>query len=122
MQIQFSTAFMEQHGGIYTFENTVTGWFYVGQAKCFIQRHKNHMHELKHGKHYNKALQADWNRYGAAAFALDIPAYFPCEIIGTHLEVNGDTLFRLELEYFNRYEGRRYNTQKPRKTRLGWWD
>lgn len=59
--------------GIYRICNTATGKAYIGKTETtFVFRWLQHRHHLKHGKHYNKRLQADWTAYGADAFRFQV--------------------------------------------------
>ncbi len=64
----------ERCTGIYAIVNTVTGRRYIGKAggEGFRQRWTDHRRRLATSAHYNKALQEDWNRYGAKSFRFDI--------------------------------------------------
>lgn len=58
--------------GIYLIKNTVNGRVYVGSSKYLEARIKTHISSLTSGKHYNKALQEDWARFGSTAFDFQI--------------------------------------------------
>ena len=58
--------------GIYVIKNTVTGKTYIGQAVDFEERKRNHLYKLRYKKHYNKALQADWDKMGSLAFKFEV--------------------------------------------------
>lgn len=57
---------------VYNLRNTITDKLYIGRAEDSEIRLMQHEVQLNTGKHYNKALQADWNRYGADAFEFSI--------------------------------------------------
>lgn len=59
-------------GGIYKIVNTTNGRFYIGSAKRFKQRAREHESDLKNNHHVNPFLQHDWNKCGAAAFRFQI--------------------------------------------------
>lgn len=58
--------------GIYKITNKVNGRVYIGSAKEFKSRWKNHAWSLINSKHRNKFLQADYIKCGAAAFKFDV--------------------------------------------------
>jgi group I intron endonuclease len=73
--------------GIYQITNKVNGRIYIGSAQQFKRRwaqHKNSLHQIKH---YNKFLQADFNKCGMDAFVFEV-----IEV------VDGDTKARREIE------------------------
>lgn len=55
--------------GIYRITNKITGMTYIGMTSMnFGDRWDCHRALLRHGKHENGALQADWNTYGEDNF------------------------------------------------------
>ena len=64
--------------GIYAIKNTVNGNTYIGSAKQFARRWRQHLHLLRKGRHHSPYLQAAWNKYGEASFSFDIVA--TCEL------------------------------------------
>ena len=50
--------------GVYALVNLLNGHKYVGSSKNCSKRHKEHVAALKNGKHFNKHLQAAFNKYG----------------------------------------------------------
>ena len=56
--------------GVYAIINTVTGKAYIGQSINIASRWKGHVHDLEAGSHVNKALQADWEKYGSKTFSI----------------------------------------------------
>lgn len=57
------------NSGVYLIHCTVNDMFYIGSTKSFTRRwYKEHLPELRRGKHINAKLQADWNLHGEAAF------------------------------------------------------
>ena len=82
--------------GIYKITNLVNKKMYIGQAvNIEISRWKKHKSLLRNNRHWNKHLQASWNKYGENNFIFEI-------IIECHSEVLNDSE-----EYFISY----YNTQ-----------
>lgn len=57
--------------GVYVITNEKTGEQYVGASYDVSLRFRQHQHELRKGRHYNKRLQAAWNRDGEAAFSFE---------------------------------------------------
>ena len=58
--------------GIYKITNTTNGKVYVGSAVNFDTRWKEHVRELRKGKHHSSALQNAWNKYGEDNFEFSI--------------------------------------------------
>lgn len=54
--------------GIYCIENKINKKKYIGQSINIEKRWKQHISELRRGKHYNKFLQRAWNKYGESNF------------------------------------------------------
>ncbi len=63
--------------GIYSILNTVTGKIYIGQAVDFDKRVKNHVSKLRNNSHYNKAMQADCDKYGIKSFKFRVVRKVP---------------------------------------------
>lgn len=55
--------------GIYIIENNVNGMVYVGRSEIPEHRFKGHMSALRRGKHHNRLLQEDYDRYGSESFS-----------------------------------------------------
>src|SRR5579864_2453635 len=58
--------------GIYVWENLVTGKLYVGLSSNIYLRFNVHISRLRRGIHWNKHLQASWNKYGEKYFIFRI--------------------------------------------------
>jgi len=59
--------------GIYRIDNRRTGGFYIGATTLAItERWDRHRYMLNTGRHHNKRLQADWNKYGARSFRFSV--------------------------------------------------
>lgn len=54
--------------GIYEILNLVNGKRYIGSAIDFGRRWKEHLRQLKAGKHHSRHLQRSWDKHGADAF------------------------------------------------------
>jgi group I intron endonuclease len=102
--------------GIYKIINIQNGRMYIGSAKEFKERAKEHFRSLKNNKHHNKFLQNDFNKCGKDAFEFHI------------LEVvNGDKQVRnLKEEYwiyqYHDNQNKCYNIRKlvTAKERICW--
>lgn len=58
--------------GIYKITNKLNGRIYIGSAKEFKNRWKQHAKSLEAGKHHNKFLQADFAKCGEQAFLFEV--------------------------------------------------
>lgn len=58
--------------GVYQISNKVNGRVYIGSAKEFKCRWRQHVNSLKRGKHHNSFLQADYNTHGTNAFLIEV--------------------------------------------------
>lgn len=56
------------NGGIYKIVNTKNNKVYVGKAKNFANRKRQHFNSLLEGSHYNKYLQRSFDKYGIENF------------------------------------------------------
>jgi group I intron endonuclease len=54
--------------GIYKILNLKNDKFYAGSTVNFSRRKRWHWWRLRRGDHYNKHLQAAWNKYGESRF------------------------------------------------------
>jgi hypothetical protein len=61
-----------KEAGIFRITNTANGKIYLGSSLNLHGPLNKHRFVLSTGAHINKALQADWNRFGADAFAFEI--------------------------------------------------
>lgn len=61
--------------GIYCIENLVNGKVYIGQSVHCLERWLNHRMALRSNYHYNKYLQASFNKYGEVNFEWKIIEY-----------------------------------------------
>ena len=61
------------HRYVYAIQHNETGRIYVGSTKDTTKRYLAHMWDLKKGKHCNKAMQRDYDKYGGkySLFVLD---------------------------------------------------
>lgn len=58
--------------GIYAIINNATGRAYIGKSENIKARWAEHVTGLEAGNHHNKALQADWNKYGRETFSMRV--------------------------------------------------
>lgn len=58
--------------GIYKITNLINGKVYIGSAVIIKARWRNHRNKLKHKIHYNKHLQAAWNKYSEWNFRFEM--------------------------------------------------
>lgn len=88
--------------GIYSFTNTVTGRAYIGRGKDLSNRRSHHYCQLRHGRHANPLLQADYDKYGADAFEFTVIEYAPLERLAS-----------LEQQYIRATANRYNKTDNP---------
>ncbi len=62
---------MKVEAGVFQIRNTRTGKVLLGSSTNLRGPFNKHRFMLSIGKHDNQALQQDWNRYGADAFAFE---------------------------------------------------
>lgn len=101
--------------GVYKIINKLNGRTYYGSAKRFKERWKQHAKSLEAGKHYNKFLQADFNKCGTDAFVFEV-----VEIV----EGDKDARLLAEQKYLDTYQGSNdicYNLRKDATTGDGFW-
>lgn len=58
--------------GIYKITNKLNGRIYIGSAKEFKERWKQHLSSLRNQKHSNKFLQADFNKCGEEVLVFEV--------------------------------------------------
>jgi group I intron endonuclease len=63
--------------GIYQIRNLINGKILIGSSKNLHFYSNRHKFQLKLGSHKNKALQADYIKYGAANFVYEIIDFLP---------------------------------------------
>jgi len=57
---------------VYVIRCIETGWTYVGITDTAARRWLRHKSDLRQGRHACRRLQADWDRYGEAAFEFEV--------------------------------------------------
>lgn len=80
--------------GIYKITCRLNNKTYIGRSIDIDTRLKSHKSSLKRGKHANKKLQADFNKYGEDAFIFEVEKY---------------TNEPLETYYYESYCAEKYN-------------
>ena len=59
--------------GVYAIRNTVTGKVYIGSTtQSFKGRWQGHLNQLRGNRHYNRHLQATWNKFKEHSFEFEI--------------------------------------------------
>jgi group I intron endonuclease len=66
---------MDQKPGVYHIVCTVNGKRYIGGTSNIRLRSQVHQSALRKQRHANKALQSDWNKFGADAFVFEALEY-----------------------------------------------
>jgi hypothetical protein len=61
-----------KEAGVFRITNTANGKVYLGSSLNLHGPLNKHRFTLSMGSHINKALQADWQRFGADAFVFEI--------------------------------------------------
>lgn len=79
---------------VYGIRNRVNGKIYVGSTSRTGRRRLIHAYALSAGKHYNRALQGEWDEYGCENFVF--------EILQVVKAKNLDGIRRLEQNWINR--------------------
>jgi group I intron endonuclease len=92
---------MPDTSGIYTITNTLTSKQYIGRSVGINGRWAAHRALLDRGEHVNKALQADWQHYGAGVFTFDV-----LEVIAT---ADVSVLAAAEARHLEAASGELYN-------------
>lgn len=58
--------------GVYTITNVTNGKIYLGSSVDCLERWNQHKKSLRANRHYNKHLQAAWNKYKESGFLFEI--------------------------------------------------
>ena len=88
-ELKQSYAERPKEAGIFQIKNTVNGKVLLGSSLNLNGPLNSHRFMLSTGHHRNKALQAEWNEYGADAFVFEI-----LEVV----KVTDDPYFKVEDE------------------------
>lgn len=99
--------------GAYLLRNKANGKVFVGGSLNLPGRKNSHYFQLKLNGHPNKALQADWNVYGEAAFSFEVLETLKAEALPR--ETWSEAVAELAAKWLERlapYGDRGYNKQK----------
>ena len=107
----------------YCIENKMNGKRYVGVTRQFRRRQQQHLTGLRHGRHPNKPLQRDWDRFGESAFRFCVLEEITEETNTARLETRWIAAFRSGNGLYNIGSGKtRVRSDDPpgfRRMRLG---
>lgn len=101
--------------GIFRITNTANGKILIGKGINVQGKMNSNLTQLQFKAHRNKALQEDWNRYGAKMFTFEVLDYL--ERDAAHPERQSEELSALEELWLDRlqpYGDKGYN-RKPKK-------
>jgi hypothetical protein len=102
--------------GVFQIRNTANEKVFVGSTVDLSAMFNRIRFQLYAGAHPNKALEADWMRYGTGKFEFEIlEEVFPREDVNYDYAADLETLEDLWLEKLQPYGERGYN--EPKKTR-----
>ena len=65
---------------VYIIENTINNKIYIGQSSQYPKRWTTHKRQLRKGKHDNKSLQEDYDKYGLDVFEFKVVLSFPSNV------------------------------------------
>lgn len=68
----------DRRSGIYQIRNLVNSRVYVGSAVNLANRRKEHLSNLRRGKHHSPKLQNAWLKYGEDAFVFEVLEVVDC--------------------------------------------
>ena len=68
----YASGLHHMYNGVYFILCVETSRSYIGQSGLMKQRWANHRTLLRSGKHYNKQMQADWDRFGEDSFVFRV--------------------------------------------------
>jgi hypothetical protein len=100
--------------GVYRLRHRESGKAYIGSGPD-LNAMWNRLHfELNMGVSMKKALQADWKKYGASAFAYEVlDTYKPPENGRYHLMKELEQMENLWLKELQPYGEKGYHTEQP---------
>ena len=87
--------------GIYIITNKKDNKVYIGQALNFKKRKYVHFSLLKNNKHYNKHLQASYNKYGKESFNFIVLLYCDKEYMTMFEQLVVDSYINKNIEIYN---------------------
>lgn len=95
--------------GVYAIRNTVDGKVLIGTSPNLPGILNRHRFTLEMGSHTNRALQADWNRFGEGAFAFEtLDVLEPSDDPGFDPADDLEALLAMWIERFGLTEAQRY--------------
>ena len=99
---------------VYEILNSVTLERYVGSSVDVLTRWRQHVKDLRSGKHGSAAFQAAWNEHDEAVFVLSIVE--DCDLVDdyTLLQREREAIARLKPTYNTRDTGKPLNTKRRR--------
>lgn len=97
--------------GIYLIKNIQNGRCYIGQSQNIYRRIGAHKRLLRSNKHYNYALQKEWNKYGQDSFDFSV-----VELCDTSILDEREIYY---IKTFNAYQDG-YNYDEGGNTRRGY--
>ncbi|MGF9774798.1 GIY-YIG nuclease family protein [Priestia aryabhattai] len=108
-------------GFIYVITNKINGKKYIGQAKDYRKRRREHRNDLKGKRHHNKHLQRAWDKYGENSFTFEVIAVVRCSMLDD-AEIHYIAHFNSFEQGYNRTTGgdgaRGYKHTKESKAKL----
>ncbi len=100
--------------GAYRIHNTANDKSFVGSSRDVRSRLNRHKMQLRFGSEENKALAADWARYGEAAFVFEtLEALEPLDDAGYDPDKDLKELEEIWLEKLTPWGERGYNDPPP---------
>ena len=102
-----------KEAGIFRITNTANGKIYLGSSLNLHGPLNKHRFVLATGAHITKALQADWNRHGEAAFVFEIVEQVkPSDDPGFNVADELELLEQIWIEKERPFSERGYNEGK----------
>ena len=100
--------------GVYEIVNSVTHERYVGSSVDVLARWRQHVKDLRAGKHISAAFQATWNEHVEAVFVLGIVE--DCDLVddNTLLRREREAIARLKPAYNTKDTGKPLNSKRRR--------
>jgi hypothetical protein len=106
--------------GVYQIRNTVNGKIWIDSSTNVPAKFKRYSLQLNGGSHVSKSLQADWNEFGADAFAFEVlEPVLPRDDPNYDYAADLKVLQELWMEKLEPYGDKGYNERtKSREERL----
>lgn len=103
--------------GVFQIRNLVNGMLFIGTAQNIPGILNSNKFQLSSGKHPNDRLQADWNTFGASAFAFEsLDELSASDNQHQNIRTELAELQDMWLEKLQPYGERGYNEEPKRKT------